>query len=418
MNTPNPLNSAIDALHSAFVGGPAEEAGQPVSFAEEAPTPSPYGEPESLLESAVEAVAFYSEDSPASIYQVHGRLQGLRKVAKRHVTAILAEAVQEGLLTLSNGEATLTDDGEVLAVERGWIEGINAAEEPPPFHSGGIIPEDEDESGTEDDITPYHAQVLLNTSAKALVTFAADHDSAADLRVLYRAEKDGKARKTVLEAFVKRGKALSGGSAAHPDHLEGDGITSVAVPTGQGLGERIGDPILVIRDEEVTVTVPAKAGDAEKALTAPPVVVPEEPEEAPSFQGIEITPDLPDLSSLSPVEKYLLRRVQELTETITALTVATVGQPRKKAPSAPRTVPEGRVAIGALAPGTWIRLPAGKLALTVSPAGVKFHRSIRLEEDGSWKKDSRRSTRTVSPAEAPSAEVIESLPASARKYLP
>jgi Ca2+/Na+ antiporter len=80
---------------------------------------------------------------------------------------------------------------------------------------------------------------------------------------------------------------------------------------------------VVYRVVDARVNKPVPEG-AEKALQAPPVPEPV-PEALPTLQGVQVTPDLPDLSSLSPVEAYLLRRVQELQATVDALTAALDG---------------------------------------------------------------------------------------------
>jgi len=418
MPNPNPLNTAIDALHSAFVGGPAGEAGSPVDFATDATEVEAPGisKPESLQEAAVESVAFYSEDRPARIAQVHLRLQTAHGLGKAHVKALLAETVKEGLLVLSGGSATLTDDGEALAVQRGWAE--DSPEIPEHIREEQDAQEKEEQDATrlqeasrrsEDEekrepLTDADADRLAKLPAKDLAAWARTHDSADDLRVLYRVEKEGKARRTVLAALVKRGKVLTGGKLPEVKTIQDSAKTDPRV-TVQSNGD---------------VVVLAEPADAKKALAAVPVVVPEEPEPAPTFKGIEVTPDLPDLSNLSTLEafRFRLREIETKLDLIQAkLDAATAKPTPKKAPRSTRTPTGDEVAIGDLQPGTWIRLPAGKLALTASTPGVKWHAYFQQEEDGSWKKDSRLFTGFVTPAETPSTEVVQTLPTAAEKYL-
>jgi uncharacterized coiled-coil protein SlyX len=274
------INKAIDALHNAFVGGPASEAGDIDGFG--APpvrlqlVAGPE-RPQSLEESALESVCNTTGSSEA----VRGRMEATHKIQPAYHAPILADAVRRGFIDLEHGCWMMTEAGIALAVERGWLSEESAKAEPVAEQLPAPTVEPVITEAHREVITDERAAKLLGATVLSLRSFIAGHDSIEDLRVLHRIESAGKARKTVLASLEARGAGVQ-----EEEDLDIDPATVAVIVEGPDSGmvvvaDTTGDDSAADPDEtpdgiepadELVVVVPAAPGDVERAIRAVPVV--------------------------------------------------------------------------------------------------------------------------------------------------
>lgn len=126
----NPIHNAIDALHEAFVGTPAESAGTPIDFAQDVPEdqPEPIMDPDSERESLTieEAILRECFDGPVQV----GAIVAKTGMKPEHI--ILAADASPFLV--ADGDAThlglslafvqATEAGQARAAELGWTDAV------------------------------------------------------------------------------------------------------------------------------------------------------------------------------------------------------------------------------------------------------------------------------------------------------
>ena len=419
MTAPNPLFAAIDTLHAAFVGAPSADAGDPADFV--APVvvdvePSAQRVPSTLAEHVVSTVCEQLVDGVAMLSHVSAAIREQLSVGSVAALGMLNDAAKSQLVEIDGSSVSLTDDGEKLALDAGWLDEllVDVVEVPEGLAQiVEIVAVVEDVVEAPELLVDAGAFALLThyRTAKATIEKVKSIDDDDFLAAIYATERDTKNRSTILLAIEDRREALSivvEPYAPEPDEQE------VAPPCADG--EHVWVDCANVEDgpcapycsicfadymppasvEPVANVIggPVEAAQRDAAAYIADPTVFDSDERIIEIPAPVAAPTLVEAKSLA--EEFLVRHAMGIDETsvfgstlarlVLQLSDAPVASKRSSSKRSSKTSEpvEGAVDAHELALGTFALSPSG-LVVLIASRNERLTSIRTLQADGSWK---------------------------------